>query len=78
MNTQSQSIKVDDATQSQSIKVDDATRTNDDRGIFWCPDNCQEKPLNLVSLTSLFEMLYPRLLALFQEIPFGLNAPNSI
>ena len=48
-------------TQPQRIKADDATRTNDSRGISWCPDSCKEKLLNLVSLTNLFETLYLRL-----------------
>ena len=48
-------------TQPQRIKVDDATRTNDNRGISWCPDSCKGKLLNLVSLTNLFETLYPHL-----------------
>ena len=55
-------------TQPQRIKVDDATRTNDNRGISWCPDSCQGKLLNLVSLTNLFEMLYPRLLYMLMSI----------
>ena len=50
------------AASAQRIKVDDATRTNDDRGISWCSDSCRGKLLNLVSLTNLFEMLYPHLL----------------
>ena len=49
------------STQPQRIKVDDATRTNDNRGISWCPDSCKGKRLNLVSLTNFFELLYPRL-----------------
>ena len=48
-------------TQPQRIKVDDATRTNDNRGISWCPDSCKGKLLNLVSLTNLFEMVYRHL-----------------
>ena len=48
-------------TQPQRIKVDDATRTNDNKGISWCPNSWQGKLLNLVSLTNLFEILYPRL-----------------
>ena len=48
-------------TQPQRIKVDDAARTNDNRGISWCPDSCQGKLLDLVSLTNLFGMRYPRL-----------------
>ena len=48
-------------TQPQRIKVDDAIRTNDNRGISWCPDSCKGKILNLVSLTNLFETLYLRL-----------------
>ena len=48
-------------TQPQRIKVDDATRTNDNRGISRYPDSFKEKLLNLVSLTNLLEMLYPRL-----------------
>ena len=52
-------------TQPQSIKVDDATRTNDNRGISWYPDSCKGKRLNLVSLTNLFETLYPRLILTF-------------
>ena len=55
-------------TQPQRIKVDDATRTNDNRGITWCPESCEEKHLNLVSLTNLFEMLYPRLLYMLMSI----------
>ena len=49
-------------TQPQCIKVDDATRTSDNRGIAWCPDSCKGELLNLVSLTNIFETLYPRLL----------------
>ena len=48
-------------TQPQRFKADDATRTNHNRGISWCPDNRKGKLLNLVSLTNLFEMFYPRL-----------------
>ena len=51
-------------TQPQRIKVDDATRTNDSRDISWYPDSCKGKLLKLVSLTNLFETLYPRLLTL--------------
>ena len=49
-------------TQPQCIKADDATRTNDNKGIAWCTDSCKGKLLNLVSLTNIFETLYPRLL----------------
>ena len=48
--------------QPQRIKVDDATRTNDSRDISWYPDSCKGKLLKLVSLTNLFETLYPRLI----------------
>ena len=51
-------------TKPQRIKVDDATRTNDNRGISWCPNSCKGKLLNLVSLANLFEMLYSRLITL--------------
>ena len=57
-------------TQPQRIKVDDATRTNDNRGIPWCSDSCKGKLLNLVSLTNLFEMLYPRLVSYKKGIIF--------
>ena len=50
------------AASAQRIKVDDATRTNYNKGISWCSDSCKGKLLNLVSLTNLFEMLYPHLL----------------
>ena len=49
-------------TQPQRIKVDDATRTNDSRDISWYPDSCKGKLLKLISLTNLFETLYPRLI----------------
>ena len=54
-------------TQPQRIKVDYAIRTNDNRGISWCPESCKGKLLNLVSLTNLFEILYPRLWFLYER-----------
>ena len=56
------------AASAQPIKVDDAKRTSDNRGISWCSDSCKGKLLNLVSLTNLFEMLYPRLMIGFNII----------